>query len=64
VLLPIRTVGIMGDARSCDFGCALRAITSTDGMTAPTATRYSHGFLAATAASTWSQKVLPRSIHS
>ncbi len=34
VLLPVRTVGVMGDARSYDFACALQAVTSTDGMTA------------------------------
>jgi GMP synthase (glutamine-hydrolysing) len=34
VLLPVRTVGVMGDGRSYDFACALRAVTSTDGMTA------------------------------
>ena len=34
VLLPVRTVGVMGDERSYDFALALRAVTSTDGMTA------------------------------
>ncbi len=34
VLLPVRTVGVMGDDRTYDFACALRAVTSTDGMTA------------------------------
>jgi GMP synthase (glutamine-hydrolysing) len=34
VLLPVRTVGVMGDGRSYDFACALRAVTSSDGMTA------------------------------
>ena len=34
VLLPVRTVGVMGDGRTYDHACALRAVTSTDGMTA------------------------------
>jgi GMP synthase (glutamine-hydrolysing) len=44
VLLPVRTVGVMGDARSYDFACALRAVTSTDGMTADFYP-FSHDFL-------------------
>jgi GMP synthase (glutamine-hydrolysing) len=34
VLLPVRTVGVMGDGRTYDHALALRAVTSSDGMTA------------------------------
>ena len=44
VLLPVRTVGVMGDSRTYDYVCALRAVTSTDGMTADYYP-YSHEFL-------------------
>ena len=48
VLLPVRTVGVMGDARTYDHVCALRAVTSTDGMTADSFA-FSHEFLTRTA---------------
>ena len=48
VLLPVRTVGVMGDSRSYDHACALRAVTSIDGMTAE-AFPFTHGFLTETA---------------
>ena len=44
VLLPVRTVGVMGDARTYDYVCGLRAVTSSDGMTAD-CYGFSHEFL-------------------
>ena len=44
VLLPVRSVGVMGDARSYDEAIALRAVTATDGMTAEAAP-LPHAFL-------------------
>ncbi|MBI1365105.1 MAG: glutamine-hydrolyzing GMP synthase [Alphaproteobacteria bacterium] len=44
VLLPVRTVGVMGDERTYDHVLALRAVTSTDGMTADYYP-FSHDFL-------------------
>jgi GMP synthase (glutamine-hydrolysing) len=48
VLLPVRTVGVMGDERTYEWVCALRAVTSTDGMTADTYP-FDHEFLAGVA---------------
>ena len=47
-ILPVRTVGVMGDGRTYDFACALRAVTSVDGMTADYYP-FSHEFLGDTA---------------
>ncbi|RKQ71357.1 GMP synthase (glutamine-hydrolysing) [Litorimonas taeanensis] len=48
VILPVKTVGVMGDSRTYDYVLALRAVTSTDGMTADYYP-YSHEFLGETA---------------
>lgn len=48
VILPVKTVGVMGDDRTYDFACALRAVTSVDGMTADYY-HFTHTFLSETA---------------
>ncbi|MEZ7814089.1 MAG: glutamine-hydrolyzing GMP synthase [Paracoccaceae bacterium] len=48
VLLPVKAVGVMGDGRTYDYACALRAVTSVDGMTADYYP-FSHEFLGETA---------------
>ncbi len=47
-ILPVRTVGVMGDGRTYDYACALRAVTSVDGMTADYYP-FTHDFLGETA---------------
>ncbi len=47
-ILPVRTVGVMGDGRTYDYACALRAVTSVDGMTADYYP-FTHEFLSETA---------------
>ena len=47
-LLPVKTVGVMGDGRTYDHACALRAVTSVDGMTADYFP-FPHDFLGETA---------------
>ncbi|WP_415183992.1 glutamine-hydrolyzing GMP synthase [Phaeovulum sp.] len=47
-ILPVKTVGVMGDGRTYDFACALRAVTSVDGMTADYYP-FTHDFLGETA---------------
>ena len=49
VLLPVRSVGVMGDGRTYDYTCALRAVTSVDGMTADWA-HIPHGVLSTVSA--------------
>lgn len=53
MLLPVRTVGVMGDGRTYDRVLGLRAVTSTSSMTAESYP-FDHSFLArvATASST------------
>ncbi len=47
-ILPVRTVGVMGDGRTYDYACTLRAVTSVDGMTADYYP-FTHEFLGETA---------------
>ena len=47
-ILPMRTVGVMGDGRTYDYALALRAVTSVDGMTADYYP-FDHAFLSETA---------------
>ena len=48
VILPVKTVGVMGDTRTYNYACALRAVTSLDGMTADYYP-FTHEFLSETA---------------
>ncbi len=45
VLMPVKTVGVMGDSRTYEYACALRAVTAIDGMTADFY-HFDHTFLA------------------
>jgi GMP synthase (glutamine-hydrolysing) len=45
ILLPVKSVGVMGDLRTYDYSLVLRIVTSSDGMTADWA-RLPHEFLA------------------
>ena len=47
-MLPVKTVGVMGDNRTYEFACSLRAVTSVDGMTADYY-HFDHDFLSETA---------------
>ena len=47
-ILPVKTVGVMGDGRTYAYACALRAVTSVDGMTADYYP-FTHEFLGETA---------------
>ncbi|MCY4461410.1 MAG: glutamine-hydrolyzing GMP synthase [Albidovulum sp.] len=47
-LLPVKSVGVMGDARTYEYTCVLRAVTSVDGMTADYYP-FGHRFLSETA---------------
>jgi GMP synthase (glutamine-hydrolysing) len=46
--LPVKAVGVMGEGRTCEYAVGLRAVTSTDGMTADFY-RFDMSFLGATA---------------
>ena len=48
-ILPVRTVGVMGDSRTYDYACTLRAVTSVDGVTTDYYP-FSHEFSSETAA--------------
>ena len=47
VLLPVKTVGVMGDERTYQYALAMRAVTSVDGMTADIF-QFSYDFLIST----------------
>ena len=47
-LIPVKTVGVMGDNRTYENVCTLRAVTSMNGMTAESY-KFKHNFLVETA---------------